>query len=393
MTPSEKSVAKPFLDFYTTHNIIPTHQDISDIESHVFRRNYLYRTLGLPPSLLKNKRALEFGPGTGDNAIATSMYGLDTYDFVDGNPSSVRELRRKLDLGLIKANTTKVAETNVYDYRDQVKYDLVIAEGIIPGQDRPKEFLNHIASFCTLGGIAVFTTTSYTSLLAEICRNVFRPAIVSEKKSFEQQVQIASNIFRDHLSTFSVSTRSIEDWVTDNILHNWLVSHSQVFSLVDALDTFGDRFQFYSSSPRFLVDYRWYKSVRRASPDFNGIVREQYHNFSALLLDYRVKQETIQRSQIDREWALRLEELCKQAFDIHLIICHDQNFNSLMNFIDTLHSISHILPAEMGETKSAITDYTHGIRKIARGEIDHQFGAFRSWWGRGQQYASFVREV
>lgn len=390
---SDSSTARPFLDFYTAHDIIPVHQDLSDLKTHVFRRAYLYRTLGLAPSVFKDASVIEFGPGTGDNAVATSAYGLDKYVLVDGNPPSVRELNKKRESGQIKANTTQVVESDILKYRDDNKYDVVICEGLIPGQNQPKPFLDHIASFAAPGGVVVFTTISYTSQLAEICRRVFRPAIVTEQNSFARQVEVASNIFRDHLSTFGVSTRPIEDWVQDNILHDWLTSDGQVFSLMDALDVFESRYQFLSSSPRFLVDDRWYKSVGRASDDFNTLVRQQYHMFSALLLDYRVRLQSIYGARIDKAWVVTLENLSQQAYAAHLKICRERNYNSLEEFIKPLESIAGILPVEMDATRAAITDFVKGIRQIADGKLDHQFGEFRSWWGRGQQYASFVREA
>jgi SAM-dependent methyltransferase len=392
-TTGEPLAARPFLDFYTSHNIIPVHQDLSDIENHVFRRNYLYRTLGLPPILFKNASVIEFGPGTGDNAVATSLYGLDKYFLVDGNPASVRELNKKRNLGTIKATACEVVESDIHNYRDNNKYDVVICEGLIPGQDRPRQFLDHISSFCARGGVVVFTTISYISLLAEICRRVFRPAILTADKTFERQVQIAAQVFRDHLSTFGVSTRPIEDWVQDNILHDWLVSDGQVFSLMDAVDVFDGRFQFHSSSPRFLVDDRWYKSVARASEDFNALARQQYHTFSALLIDYRVTLQTIYDARIDKEWVAALETFSKQAYDAHLSICRENAYNGLDEFVSPLESIARILPAEMHKTRAGIGDFVKGIHEIADGNLTHQFGEFRSWWGRGQQYVSFVREA
>jgi 2-polyprenyl-3-methyl-5-hydroxy-6-metoxy-1,4-benzoquinol methylase len=392
-TNAEPLAARPFLDFYTTHNIIPVRQDISDLRAHVFRRNYLYRTLGLTPSLFKGADVIEFGPGTGDNAVATSMYGLNKYVLVDGNPPSIRELNKKHEQGLIKGNTTRIVESDILKYRDDEKYDIVICEGLIPGQDRPKEFLDHIASFCALGGATVFTTISYTSQLAEICRRVFRPAIVTEQNTFDRQVQIASSIFKDHLATFGVSTRPIEDWVQDNILHDWLVSDSQVFSLMDALEVFEGRYQFHSTSPRFLVDDRWYKSVSAGSDDFNALARQQYHTFSAMLLDYRVRLQAINGAKIDKAWVIAIEDLSKQAYGAHLKICRARNYDALDEFNASLDGIARILPPEMDATKASIQDFIKGIRQIAAGKLDHQFGEFRSWWGRGQQYASFVREV
>lgn len=393
MKTGDLSTARPFLDFYTAHNIIPVHQDLSDLKTHIFRRAYLYRTLGLTPSVFKGASVIEFGPGTGDNAVATSAYGLDKYVLVDGNPPSVRELNEKRASGMIKANTVQVVESDILQYRDHSKYDVVICEGLIPGQSQPKPFLDHIASFTALGGVTVFTTISYVSQLAEVCRRVFRPAIVTEQNSFARQVEVASNVFRDHLATFGVSTRPIEDWVQDNILHDWLTLNSQVFSLMDAIEVFGDRHQFLSSSPRFVVDDRWYKSVGGTSDNFNTLVRQQYPIFSALLLDYRVKLHAIYGARIGRDWVEMLEDLSEEAYVAHLRICREHNFNNLEQFISPLENIAEILPLEMDRTRVGIEDFVKGIRRIAEGKLEHKFGAFESWWGRGQQYVSFVRET
>jgi len=382
---------RAFLDFYAANNIIPVHQDLTDLENHLIRRNYLYQTLGMPPALFRGGDVIEFGPGTGDNAIATSFYGLNKYILVDGNPPSVRELNKRCEKGSIHAKTCKVIESDINAYRDDARYDVVLCEGLIPGQPQPKQFLDHVSSFCAPGGVVVFTTISYVSQLAEFCRRVFRPVIVADKSPFERQVTIASDIFRDHLATFGVSTRPIEDWVSDNILHDWLVSENQVFSVLDAIDIFGDRFQFHSSSPRFLTDDRWYKAVGRDSDTANDLVIQQYHTFSAMLLDYRVKLETINGAGLNKEWVTKLEDFSFQAYRGHLKICRERSYKSLGEFTDPLEGIAASLPPEMTATREGITDFVHGIRKVAAGDTYHKFGAFKSWWGRGQQYASFVR--
>ena len=392
-TTGEPSTKRAFLDFYSANNIIPVHQDLSDLENHLIRRNYLYQTLGLPPALFRGADVIEFGPGTGDNAVATSFYGLNKYILVDGNPPSVGELNKRREKGSIHAATCTVIESDINNYRDDARYDVVLCEGLIPGQPEPKKFLDHISSFAAPGGVVVFTTISYVSQLAEFCRRVFRPVIVMDEKPFDLQVKIASDIFRDHLATFGTSTRPIEDWVSDNILHDWLVSDSQVFSLLDAIDIYGDRFQFHSSSPRFLVDDRWYKAVNRQSHGTNALVQQQSHLLSALLLDYRVKMTTINSAGFDEKWVTRLEDFSAQAYHAHLKICRERSYKSLDEFTGPLELIASILPPAMAETRAGILDFVTGIRTVADGDIYHQFSAFKSWWGRGQQYASFIRAI
>ena len=53
----------PFVAFYSAHGIIPTRQDISNLETHFTRRAGLYRQLGVLPSFLRGRTVLEIGPG------------------------------------------------------------------------------------------------------------------------------------------------------------------------------------------------------------------------------------------------------------------------------------------------------------------------------------------
>ena len=63
-----------FIDFYNKHKIIPVSQNIEKLTEFVFSRNHLYSTLGTPLSYFKNRTVIEFGPGGGFNAVATSAY-------------------------------------------------------------------------------------------------------------------------------------------------------------------------------------------------------------------------------------------------------------------------------------------------------------------------------
>jgi hypothetical protein len=44
------------------------------------------------------------------------------------------------------------------------------------------------------------------------------------------------------------------------------------------------------------------------------------------------------------------------------------------------------------ETARAITDYVNGLEAFVEGDAGADFGSFRTWFGRGQQYVSFSRK-
>lgn len=89
-------MAKSFVDFYSENLISPVSQDIIDLGRHFQRRDSLFRSLGVFPLFVKGISVLEFGPGSGHNAIYTESLKPSRYDLVDANPIGVAECRNRL---------------------------------------------------------------------------------------------------------------------------------------------------------------------------------------------------------------------------------------------------------------------------------------------------------
>lgn len=383
--------AKAFVDYYNTNNIIPVSQDLTDLDAFIFRRNYLYQTLGLPLARIKNLNVIEFGPGGGYNAVATSKFGPERYVFVDATAASIAELHKKQAAGHFRTRNVEIIESDIFDYRDTRRYDLVICEGVIPGQTDPRGMIRHVGSFCEPGGVLFVTTTSASSLLSEICRRVLRPSIMVPGRTFAEQTRIGADVFRSHLKNLATSTRPAEDWVQDSILHNW--QHGEfVFTMNDAVTALGDAFEFYSSSPRFLFDDRWYKQVKPGSPSTSELLKQQYPLISAFFLDFRIPLRTVyQITDTDRLDAV--ESLSKSAFGIHNIIMNTNSYDRLDDFIAVLTELTKVLPDEFEITRMAVRDFSEASRKYATGDMKVDFRSFEKWWGRGQQYLGMVKTV
>src|SRR5260370_38346423 len=86
---------RAFVDYYTSKGIIPTRQDISNLDTHFRRRETLYRHLGIPKSLLRRASVIEFGPGSGHNALFTASCRPGRYVLVDATPPTLESTRRQ----------------------------------------------------------------------------------------------------------------------------------------------------------------------------------------------------------------------------------------------------------------------------------------------------------
>ena len=251
---------RAFVAYYNENSIMPVSQDVNDPD-FMFRRESLYRMLGIPLPTLCGKQILELGPGGGFNAIAVTHYKPSSYVFVDAAKISIQELKRKKATGLFGDVEIDIIQSNIFDYADKRVFDLVIIEGVIPGQTKPDEILKHAATFVAPNSFLVTTTTTAASLMSEVCRRLFRPFILDQGKTFDEQIVIAEEIFDPHLKSLKTRTRPTRDWVLDVILHEWESGAKVVFSLLDSCRALGPNFEFYNSSPKFLIDDRFYKKI------------------------------------------------------------------------------------------------------------------------------------
>jgi SAM-dependent methyltransferase len=378
---------KPFVDYYNAHNVIPVGQDLTDLDGFAFRRNYLYTTLGVPLRQFNRRSVLEFGPGGGFNAVATSMHEPELYVFVDAVQASLLGLAEKNRINQFRAKHIEIVESDIFDYRDERKFDYVICEGVIHCQTEPERMLRQVSGFVDEGGILITTTISAASILSEICRRLLRVKISKEAQDFESRVRFASRIFDSHLKVLGASTRTPEDWVIDSIFHDWH-DGKYLFDLLESAEVLKGEFDFYQSSPRFLTDDRWYKKVVRGSLSSTDLLARQYPAMAAALLDYRLSLTTIMKIESDLSF---VEELSRLACEVHDKIIESNSYDELQEFFRVILELRRSLPVEFSPTASAIDDFVTSLREFIDDSEKVTFHQFKNWWGRGQQYASFIR--
>lgn len=378
---------KPFLDFYEKHQIIPVRQDTSDMAKHFNRRGNLYKQIGIPPALLKDKSVIEFGPGSGDNAIFTASLKPGCYVLVDGNSASISELHKKVNEGIFGEAAPEICNSNILDYQDDRRFEIVFCEGVIPNQDNPAAFLKKTASFAAPGGVMCITTMSPFSYLAEVCRRVIRPFFPQE---IHYAVEEAVRFFKADLLSLSGMSRRHDDWVLDNILHP--VGKNLFFSIPTAIEAISDDFDFYGSSPSFLTDWRWYKSVNGSEFGTNEMAKKAYARNSLFLIDYRIDPAEIVLP-MHSSW-LSLEEDCKEAYENHMDIWLNGDIDAIYTqFLPLMERISKKLGDLLPITARSLQDFISGMHEMKTKGLQADFKSFRTWFGRGQQYVSFIRKT
>jgi hypothetical protein len=179
-------------------------------------------------------------------------------------------------------------------------------------------------------------------------------------------------------------SRLHEDWVRDNILHDW--PERITFSIPEAIETLDAEFEVLSTSPVFVQDWRWYKSIPRLAHSWNQAVLSEHQRWGPYFLDYRIRPEH------PCETGDALDALCLSALKVANRIWRG-DLQSTPEFAGCLHRVRDLVAPEMPGTAGSIDAYLLALGALQAGHSKREFGDFRPWFGRGQQYLSFVRKT
>ena len=376
---------RPYIDFYRKHAISPVAREINwDI--HFIQRKALYNRLGILPCNVRGRKVLEFGPGNSVNSLYTISMEPDHYVLVDGNPTGIENSRENLTRFHPEKNW-EIVDSLIEEYDTDEKFDLVICEGLIPNQVNPTQMARHCASFVGEGGIFVVTSHDMISTVSETLRCLSGWLLTRNIYDFDEQVRVLAKLFENHLEHLKGMNRTKEEWVTDNILHTEFWQDAPLFSIEEAISALDQDFIVHATSPWFLQDWRWYKSVENVKTHFNDVMKESYWQNTHNFIDWRII--SLPREKSDN---LTLYETCKAIRDkVREAANADE---SIVKVIDKCRKLATLLPEEYTDTKVAIDSYVRGMTSyIKTGEIHpDMFRDFGAWWGRGMQYVSFVRK-
>lgn len=372
------SARRPFVDFYRELEISPVHQDLSDPAKHRARRAALYRHLGIPPLYVRGARVIEFGPGSGHNALYTASLGPRRYVLVEHNPKGIadmRELFQRFDV-----DCAQIVESLAEDYRSDERFALVIAEGMLPYGFGPGELARKISRFAEAGGILIVTCVDGPGGLDTVARRLIGWRVVAPEANPRDRVRPLASVFDAHLRTLPGRSRPTEDWVLDNVVQPFTGS---LFSIPDALAAAGDEFEIYGASPHFLTDWRWYKAIPEGE-SANRFALRQYRRTILNFLDYRNA-----LPPHDEDVGAFVVERCDAAYVLMQKRENDgeDTMPELLSVLRDVANAARPLSRQTGEALDALVAFLS-----KSGEPDFTLlEPFAPYFSRGAQYVSLIR--
>jgi hypothetical protein len=254
---------------------------------------------------------------------------------------------------------------------------LVLAEAVIPTQHEPIVFLQKLSEQLFAGGLLIFTCVDQISLLSETLRN----AIVKDLQLIDHDLLISAgritDFFKEDLDLLPGMNRHRSDWAIDQMIKPPI---GPLLDIPTALTSLENIAIFHGSSPRFLEDFRWYKSPEISLGNLSNIALQNYwekcHNF----LDFR----NIAKS-IKAEDTKTLMNLSSEIYsEVHENPWTIESRAIILNYCkDIRDRISKVSPMTAESLESFIKYWISNDTKDLKN--------FRPWWGRATQYVSVIK--
>jgi len=160
--------------------------------------------------------------------------------------------------------------------------------------------------------------------------------------------------------------------------------------MADAICALDRDFDVYGSSSHMFTDWRWYKDIHGRSQSFNKIALNIFWQNIHNLIDYRYFLKPV-----DKETGVQVMDICNSVFEISILVQNSGIQKSyLENIQEQLQKMYHITSGFSVDTASAIKEFEEKVLQFLSGhKVDfNNMTLFAPWFGRGQQYLSFIRK-
>jgi 2-polyprenyl-3-methyl-5-hydroxy-6-metoxy-1,4-benzoquinol methylase len=387
MTEETYAPATGHLDYYKEHGISPVRYDLSDLDAHLDRRDFLYRSLGLPPIAFKGVAVLEVAAGSGQNSLYVASLGPSLYDLVEPNPSGVRDIKAAY-AGFDRPHTTPDLIVEQFEtFKAQRRYDIVLCENWLGSPQSELALLGKLAKLVAPGGALVVTMVPFTGLAANVARYAMAQRLLDQKGAlgFAAQTDYLVGVFGKHLATMSAMTRSHQDWVRDMLQNRAFLP--VVLPLEQVIESIGPDMESLSFSPRFVADWRWFKSgvgdARRLNDAALASYRANLHNF----MDWRVVSPAR-----DPEENQRIDARCR---DLHAAVSDWYQTRSAAGRSAIERALAALAETLAPSDPSVSAAYAEALAAWRKPVLDDEevrdLPSFGALFGRELVYASFTR--
>lgn len=262
--------------YYRRQETLPTFADLRDepdVARYAAARATAFRErLQLPIRFFAGADVLEFGPDSGENALVFALWGA-RLTLVEPNERAHGAIRDYFARFGLTDSLSDLTAADVLAYRDERRYDAIVAEGFIYTVRPTRAWLTKFRTLLEDDGLFV---VSYMERLGSVLELALRALHrMHRRRTGLDATASAERLYRAKWDSIP-HTRAFASWVMD-VLENPFVRAS---TFIDArafltdLDATG--FDLYASHPHYddVLNVEWYK---RPVPAAERIARAHRH--------------------------------------------------------------------------------------------------------------------
>lgn len=374
-------MSEMLLDYYMRKSISTEHGVDDEWDKHLARRRKLYRQLGIPILALRGSNALEVGPGSGHNTLPLlTEWDVIHIDLLEPNETARKELEDKLKSNNVPEERYKIYPDALDEYKSSEKYDLVIAEGFLHCDERWREYLTILEGFTHKDSIVIVTCTDEISCYVEKMKKAVMQYLVRDIEEDDEKVKVLVKIMELQLRSLKGMSRSIEDWVRDQIFYTM---GSELMTMGKAIEHYGEKFDVLGASQNIFVDHSWYKDFEY---DYISSYIRQYDEKKHMFLVAGDDHETYRTAEENQ----KLEDAIKRADCIARKI--EKGHGDIAELTEAIQYVTEntINPA-IAEFNRELIEIINRIRN--KETINWaEYETYGKCFGKTMQYISFIKK-
>tara|TARA_B100001057_G_scaffold500955_1_gene619182 strand:- start:21794 stop:22993 length:1200 start_codon:yes stop_codon:yes gene_type:complete len=158
------------------------------------RKNLLFN-LKIQTKLFKDSKLLDFGSGSGIYGLVYNLLGAKT-DLVEYEKNFVDQ-SKKLFSKFARKSSYKIYSSNIFNFKQKKKYDIVIFNGVAHHTRNPNKILDKACKFLKRDGMIIYGIGNKSGFFQ---RALQRLILFKLSKNKSEIIKFAKILFREHLN-------------------------------------------------------------------------------------------------------------------------------------------------------------------------------------------------
>lgn len=284
----------------------------------------------------------------------------------------------KIDKGVYEIFPIQIEE-----FQPESQYEIILAEGFLHSIDNAPEIIDQLFHMLSDGGVLVITCMDELSVFVEQIKRLVAHIYIENVQSYEEQVDKLTSFFTEQMSNLKGMSRSVEDWVRDDIL-NPAFQGKKLLSIGKVIELLPDYINVLGTSQKMFTDYSWYKDIQYdVKEDYLNQFKQKQHN-----LMLTGERETI----ISIEMNSKVNEIIKDIRESSKRYERSWDWKEITTIISKLSELETIAESISEKLFYFVRDSKDILLHVKEEDFNiMEYQTFFHAVGRTQQYISLVK--